>query len=166
MTADAQRAPTSARPEWPANLDVAALIADGWRPRPFREFVVKIHSRLFEEIIQLLLGGLSATEAVGLAPVEVLVIETDGGIELSDSLKSAYPAVPETGAHVARNSFDSVLFSSYIAARQIGLKALCSVCLACPEKMVCGGGLYAHRYQAGITAFRKRVQQADEPQLS
>jgi len=34
-----------ARLEWPATLDVAALQADGWRPTPFREFIVKIHSR-------------------------------------------------------------------------------------------------------------------------
>ena len=31
--------------EWPATLDVRALIADGWQPEPFREFVLKIHSR-------------------------------------------------------------------------------------------------------------------------
>src|SRR6202035_2167182 len=31
--------------EWPATLDVPALMADGWNPVPFREFIVKIHSR-------------------------------------------------------------------------------------------------------------------------
>jgi uncharacterized protein len=31
--------------EWPTALDVAALVADGWNPVPFREFIVKIHSR-------------------------------------------------------------------------------------------------------------------------
>src|SRR5579863_9783187 len=31
--------------EWPATLDIQALQADGWRPVPFREFIVKIHSR-------------------------------------------------------------------------------------------------------------------------
>ena len=31
--------------EWPATLDVAALRAEGWNPVPFREFIVKIHSR-------------------------------------------------------------------------------------------------------------------------
>jgi uncharacterized protein len=31
--------------EWPATLDVAALKAEGWNPVPFREFIVKIHSR-------------------------------------------------------------------------------------------------------------------------
>ena len=31
--------------EWPATLDVGALLAEGWRPYPFREFVLKVHSR-------------------------------------------------------------------------------------------------------------------------
>ena len=31
--------------EWPSTLDIPGLIAGGWRPIPFREFVVKIHSR-------------------------------------------------------------------------------------------------------------------------
>lgn len=31
--------------EWPFTLDVPALAASGWRPVPFREFIVKIHSR-------------------------------------------------------------------------------------------------------------------------
>jgi uncharacterized protein len=35
----------NARSEWPATLDVAALMADGWNPVPFREFIIKIHSR-------------------------------------------------------------------------------------------------------------------------
>ena len=34
-----------ARSEWPTTLDVAALMADGWNPAPFREFIIKIHSR-------------------------------------------------------------------------------------------------------------------------
>ena len=31
--------------EWPFTLDVPALVASGWRPVPFREFIVKVHSR-------------------------------------------------------------------------------------------------------------------------
>lgn len=33
------------REEWPAGLDVDGLLAQGWRPTPFRQFVLKIHSR-------------------------------------------------------------------------------------------------------------------------
>ncbi|MFC4910271.1 FxsB family cyclophane-forming radical SAM/SPASM peptide maturase [Actinomadura gamaensis] len=31
--------------EWPGALDLAALRASGWRPTPFRQFILKIHSR-------------------------------------------------------------------------------------------------------------------------
>jgi uncharacterized protein len=31
--------------EWPLTLDVPALLDSGWRPIPFREFIVKVHSR-------------------------------------------------------------------------------------------------------------------------
>src|ERR1700676_5559974 len=31
--------------EWPSTLDVPGLIANGWNPVPFREFIVKVHSR-------------------------------------------------------------------------------------------------------------------------
>ncbi|MGH3849494.1 MAG: radical SAM protein [Pseudonocardiaceae bacterium] len=37
--------PPGSEPEWPSTLDVPALLADGWTPTPFREFVLKIHSR-------------------------------------------------------------------------------------------------------------------------
>src|ERR1700733_9245982 len=35
----------SSRLAWPASLDVPALLAEGWRPSPFQEFIVKVHSR-------------------------------------------------------------------------------------------------------------------------
>src|SRR6202042_2798218 len=31
--------------EWPLTLDIPGLMAGGWQPIPFREFVVKVHSR-------------------------------------------------------------------------------------------------------------------------
>jgi uncharacterized protein len=31
--------------EWPQDLDVQALLGQGWRPTPFREFILKVHSR-------------------------------------------------------------------------------------------------------------------------
>lgn len=32
-------------PEWPQTLDIGALLGRGWRPTPFREFILKVHSR-------------------------------------------------------------------------------------------------------------------------
>jgi uncharacterized protein len=105
--------------------------------------------RLFEEIIHLLLGGLSETEAVGLTPSSLVVVETDGSIEQTDALKSAYEGAADTGLHIVRDSFDAALLHPYIAARQIGLSALSEQCQSCSIKAVCGAGLYPHRYKQG-----------------
>jgi uncharacterized protein len=104
---------------------------------------------MFSEIIHVLLGGSSSSEQIGLSPAAMVVVETDGGIEQSDVLKSAYQGAPETGLHVARDSFDDALLLPSIAARQIGELALSPTCRACPVSRVCGGGLYAHRYRSG-----------------
>ena len=113
------------------------------------------HVRLFEEIIHLLLGGVSESEAVGLTPSSVVVIETDGSIEQSDALKAAYEGASATGLHIVRDSFDAALRVPHFAARQLGLAALGDDCQVCPIKMACGAGLYAHRYRRG-SGFRNR----------
>jgi uncharacterized protein len=105
--------------------------------------------RLFEEIMNLLLGGSSRTEGIGLSPVTVVVVESDGAIERSDLLKAAYPAAGATGLNVGTDPFDSALLTPEVAARHMGLAALAAQCQACPVGRVCGGGLYAHRYRAG-----------------
>jgi uncharacterized protein len=104
--------------------------------------------RLFEEIIALLLGGSSRIEGIGLSPVTVAVVESDGDIERSDMLKSAYPAAGATGCNVHRDSFDAVLHAPGMAPLQLGLLALCEKCRQCPIVRICGGGLYAHRYHS------------------
>ena len=126
-------------------------IFDRWYSAPVRETSI----RLFDEIIHLLLGGKSATETVGLTPSSLVVIETDGSIEQSDSLKSAYDGAAATGLHVSRDSFDAALRLPQIAATQLGMQALSDECLACSIRKICGAGLYAHRYRQG-GGFRNR----------
>ncbi len=120
-------------------------VFDRWYAAPRRPTWV----RTFNEIIHALLGGSSSSEQIGLSPAGMVVVETDGGIEQSDSLKSAYQGAPETGLHVTRDSFDDALLLPSIAARQIGESALSPTCRVCPVSRVCGGGLYAHRYRSG-----------------
>ncbi|MDI3385965.1 FxsB family radical SAM/SPASM domain protein [Streptomyces sp. B-S-A8] len=110
--------------------------------------------RLFSEILAVLLGADSATEAVGLSPLAVVVVDTDGAIEQVDALKSAYEGAPATGLDVFRHSFDEALRHPGVAARRQGLRALAEVCLSCPVVRVCGGGNYAHRYAARTGGFR------------
>lgn len=125
--------------------DWLVAIFDRWYAAPRRETQV----RLFEEIMNLLLGGSSSSEQAGLSPVAVAVIESDGAIEQVDSLKSAYAGACETGLNVLTDSFDAALDHPGVVARQIGVAALSDACLACPIHEVCGGGHYAHRYRPG-----------------
>lgn len=104
--------------------------------------------RLFTEIIGLLMGVPSGTEAVGTSPVVAVVVDTDGAIEQVDSLKTTYAGAPVTGLTVFDHTFDLALDHPGIAARQLGLAALSSTCRDCVLVEVCGGGNYAHRFRA------------------
>lgn len=125
--------------------DWLAAVFDRWYRAPEKETSV----RLFEEIMNLVLGGSSATEAVGAAPLATAVVETDGSVRHSDMLTAAYPAAGGTGRSVATDPFDSVLAVPAVAARQRGLRGLAATCRDCPVVRICGGGLYEHRYKAG-----------------
>ncbi|MFF0713032.1 FxsB family cyclophane-forming radical SAM/SPASM peptide maturase [Streptomyces bauhiniae] len=117
--------------------------------------------RLFEECLALLLGLPAATESLGLAPFDAVVVETDGSIEQVDSLKSAYDGAAETGLDVFHHDFDQALAHPGVAARQAGLAGLAGHCRACPLVAVCGGGHYAHRYRAGHGFANPSVYCAD-----
>jgi len=123
--------------------DWLIAVFDRWYPNPLPGV------RMFESIMQLLLGGNSSTEAVGLAPARMVVIETDGAIEQVDTLKAAYEGAARTGLHVARDSLDAALLLPGIAARQLGVHALAAECRMCRIHQVCGGGFYGHRYRPG-----------------
>jgi uncharacterized protein len=105
--------------------------------------------RLFNEIIRLVCGRPSHSESVGLSPVAILVVETNGRIEQVDTLKSAFDGATATALHVSRDPFDTALMLPSIAARQIGRRALAEECTSCRLRLVCGGGLYPHRYRSG-----------------
>ncbi|MFI9563070.1 FxsB family cyclophane-forming radical SAM/SPASM peptide maturase [Streptomyces rishiriensis] len=121
--------------------------------------------RLFEECVALLLGLPAATEALGLAPFDAVVVETDGSVEQVDSLKSAYDGAARTGLDVFRHAFDQALRHPAVAARQAGAAALADQCRSCPLLRVCGGGHYAHRYRAGHGFRNPSVYCADLQRL-
>jgi uncharacterized protein len=115
-------------------------VADG---RPFGV-------RTFESILSTLTGGQPLTEALGLTPSDLAVIETDGSYEQVDSLKRAFDGAPETGLNVFDHSLDLVARHPGIVARQQGLAGLSQTCQVCPVVASCGGGLYTHRYGTAI----------------
>lgn len=115
---------------------------DRWFDAPRKETRV----RMFEEVMSGVLGGAVNTEAFGLSPVDLVVVEADGAIEQSDSLKIVGEGVPETGLDVFRHSFSDALATEAIRRRQTGLRGLGQACRDCALVHVCGGGLYAHRH--------------------
>jgi uncharacterized protein len=102
--------------------------------------------RLLEELVGVLLGGQSRLEGVGLSPAGMVVVETDGGIEQSDMLASAFAGAGATGLHVARDTFDAARVDPRPAGRWPGPAGLAPGCRGCPVRRTCGGGLLPHRY--------------------
>jgi uncharacterized protein len=120
-----------------------------------------VEIRKFDSIISTLNGGDSLTEALGLGPAPLAVIETDGTYEQVDSLKAAFDGAPATGLNVFEHSLDAVAGHPGIAARQQGLAGLCQTCQDCPVVTSCGGGLYTHRYRADTGFANPSVYCAD-----
>jgi uncharacterized protein len=103
--------------------------------------------RLFDSIRSTLHGGPPLTEALGVTPSDLLVIETDGSIEQADSLKVAFDGAVDTGLRVQDHPLSAAAGNAQIVARQNGPDGLSGQCRACPVLASCGGGLFAHRYR-------------------
>jgi uncharacterized protein len=104
--------------------------------------------RLFHDIMSGCLGGVSGTQGIGLSPMQLTYVDTDGAIQRDDVLKSAYEGAAETGLNVFSNSFDEALVAGGYAERQNGIDGLCSKCRQCDMVAACGGGAYAHRFDS------------------
>ncbi|MFI6294806.1 radical SAM protein [Nonomuraea sp. NPDC050790] len=116
--------------------------------------------RLFEEIGHLFQGGASVSEAVGLAPSTLAIIETDGTIEQTDSLRLVRHDAIES-LNIVDHAFDEAQWHPGMVSRQMGWEALSDTCKACRFHRVCGGGVYAHRYRSG-TGFRNPSVYCDD----
>ncbi|MFJ5552842.1 radical SAM/SPASM protein FxsBH, inactivated beta-hydroxylase extension form [Streptomyces sp. NPDC093225] len=121
--------------------------------------------RLFSSLLSTLAGGPSLTESLGLAPTDLVVVETDGSLEQVDSLKSAYEGAAATGFDVFTHSLDEVAAHPGVRARQLGLGGVSATCRACPVVRSCGGGLYTHRYRAATGFENPSVYCADLKEL-
>ncbi|WP_329254344.1 FxsB family radical SAM/SPASM domain protein [Actinoallomurus sp. NBC_01490] len=132
-------------PAGPAGAYASWLIPifDRWFHAPVRETRI----RLFEEIINVLLGGSSAVEGIGTSPAAMIVVETDGQIEQSDILAAAFDGAAYLGLDVVDDDFDAALRHPATVARQLGTTGIPGECRPCRWAAVCAGGHYPHRYQ-------------------
>jgi uncharacterized protein len=147
----------SARPPGAGYSEWLIAVFERWYSAPSQETSI----RMFRELIQLILSGQGAIDGLGLEPSTLIVVDTDGSIKQLDSLSSAYPLAASTSLDVFNNSFDDALEHPTTVARQIGLDALSAQCQACSDVQICGGGLYPHRYRAGM-GFRNPSVYCDD----
>lgn len=113
--------------------------------------------RLFQELINGLVGGMAATDQAGAAPVQVAVIETDGSIEPTDNFKSCTDRLTDLGLSVFEHTFDNLYdheFFQYCTATAANLPEDCA---KCPFVKVCGGGRISSRYSHEDGFSRKTI---------
>jgi uncharacterized protein len=127
------------------------IVYGHWLARVFDEWwsssnLSRIRIRTFEEIILRLLNLPGTLETLGVEPVTLLTIATDGSYEGVDTLKSAFPGAQVLNMNVKDNSLDDALNHKSVIMRQLGIKSLSHQCQKCEIVHVCGGGYLPHRF--------------------
>lgn len=111
-----------------------------------------LNIRFLENLIRRLVGHPGIYEQMSLSPANLVTVNTDGGIEQVDTLKSAGRGAQSTGLHLATHSFDDVLTTREYAARCFPMTALCRTCAECDVVDICVGGYLPHRFEV-MTGF-------------
>jgi uncharacterized protein len=104
--------------------------------------------RIFQDAIEARLGGLRATDILGARCFDALVINTDGGIEMSDYFRTSRDGATETGYGVPGDTLDKVAADPRLNAMRAAAERLPQRCTACAHKRHCGGGTLAGRLDA------------------
>ena len=114
---------------------------DHWMSRPNMTRI-----RVFQSVINMMCGGSSLVEALGLNAVDLIVVETNGEIESVDSLKTTFNGATKLGFHVDVHDFNEVANHIGVRSRQMGATSLSAQCRSCRLVGICGGGYLPHRY--------------------
>lgn len=125
----------------------------------------KIPIRKFDEIIEHCYGGRGSLESLGLEPVTLVTVATDGMVESVDCIKAAHPNAHYLGMNIYENTFDDIVDHPMIKLRQIGMDALDQVCKNCEHVLICGGGYFAHRYDPSDDSFSHRTIYCEDLKL-
>jgi uncharacterized protein len=135
------------------------------KPTPYANWLIPIFDewfshhgqtgiRLFENLIDVLLGGRSQADGTGEGSFNLFTIETDGDIEDVDLFKAAYPGAPKLGLpsqpppNVFTTRFAELTsWPTVVERHRLNMiEGLCQTCRECPAVEACGGGFVAHRW--------------------
>jgi uncharacterized protein len=131
--------------------DINSTSYGDWLIRSFDHWLKQPTStqvRFFTSIIRLVCGASSTVESLGLTPIDLIVVETNGDVEGVDSLKTTFDGGAKLGYNVFQNSFDEVAKDFAVKSRQSGSDSLCQKCKDCSLVDICGGGYLPHRYSS------------------
>ena len=125
-----------------------------------------IRVRVLDDMLRLMLGGISRKEGVGTADYGILVVDTDGTITKNDTLKSAeagdrFSRPPSILVDDLSEFVASAGFLSYHASQ----RPSAAECLSCSELAVCGGGMPTHRWSSARGLANPSVFCADQKVL-
>lgn len=102
--------------------------------------------RFFKTLIQLIAGEDEGDQMLGRRLNGVAVLETNGNLEVADSIRACYEGITRNNINIHTNDIDDIfndtLFQIYINSHDM----VCEKCLNCPVYDVCGGGFLGNRY--------------------
>ncbi|MBV8325328.1 MAG: radical SAM protein [Chryseobacterium sp.] len=112
-----------------------------WKSDPERP-----NMRFFKTLIQLVAGEEIGDQMVGLKKNGVAVVETNGNLEVADSIRACYEGITRNDINIHTHEIAAVLedplFDIYIHSHQmVNVK-----CSQCPIYEICGGGFLLNRY--------------------
>jgi uncharacterized protein len=136
-----------------------AEIKKQYGPTPIADFTIPLLDYVCENetseeelpslwnILRILLGARSTSDFFGNRPLPFLFIETDGSIEVLDTLKSVSSTLSSTGLNILEDEIAAV-FDTSTTQRRILTGSLPDpeICTDCPEFRTCRGGHIADRY--------------------
>lgn len=123
--------------------------------------------RVLDDMLKLLMGGVSRKEGIGLDAYGILVIDTDGSVNKNDTLKSAFGKADRFADtwSVLTHDLREVVVSPEFEAYHQAQRPSCTACLSCPDLKVCGGGMPAHRWATPTGFDNPSVFCADQRRL-
>jgi uncharacterized protein len=124
---------------------------------PYADWLIKLYDywmsinspvkiKCFDSWMKVILGGQSTLESIGLSPVDIVVVETNGDIEAVDSLKASFEGATQLGLNISQHTFDDAMHHTNVRMRMEGTKGLCDTCKDCYIVDFCGSGYIPNRY--------------------
>ena len=105
-----------------------------------------VRIRTLDAMIQGLVGNMSVSDTVGLAPVETVTLMADGSLEPLDVLRIAGDGSTRTECSVLRNAIQDVQDDPRWREAFEASLGVCETCLNCEYLDACGGGHLAQRW--------------------